>query len=751
MRDILRSYINMKRIVAIIVLSILPLISYGALTSARSGNWSDPASWTGTVLPTASDEVIISAGHIMIVDNAEAVCQDIAFEDTTAKLNLNTTTSALSLYGDFSPYSSAHIPFTNWESGAILRFTGAADTQRVNNIRNNNSEINMSFFKTIVVDKDSGVVTYAGSSDSKLNIANSLIVKNGTFLVPTDYDINGRSFNGTAFAYPTILVESGGTFKMAGGATQIVARSGSSMESIGAMKIYGKVYLASTSTNRIRIGGIDVESGGALFIPYSSSGGNMGSEKLEAGTVTVKSGGTFQSSLNTNIWYSTTVMNLETGGVYKVNSTAQVFPPTFNNNGTVRYIRSNSTGNNQSVIDVDYYRLEISFGDSIYKDWALAEDREIADSLEINNSGQLRLTGISGKKVTLNNTLRLTSGILDNSDSYVNLKMADNATISRATGVILSAPIFDETVNVRYTSSQVTVTTGPEIPEEESVLKNLECNSSMGIILDRDITVNGELLVTDGSINTAGYTIYLTSEATISEDDSCAVLGTVHTSRTVAQNTTADFGGIGLEITPAGNNMGVCALSRITGQSRTLGTGNSITRSFLVTPATNINLDATVTLSYDPSELNGIAEKELAVFVSGDGENWTEIESLTDTTLHQVTASGLNTLNYLTMGKSDDSAIENTAALPVCFQVRANYPNPFNPMTTIPFCLPSSGMVRLEIYNLEGQSVVAEEKHFDNAGQYDFSISAADWASGIYFYRLTFNGTAVCRKMVFLK
>lgn len=741
----------MKRLTVGLIALVLPLISYGAITSARSGNWSEPASWTGTVLPTSSDDVVISAGNVMIVDNATAVCKSISFADTTAKLNLNSTTSALSLYGDFNPYSTAHISFSNWVDGAVLQFAGSADTQWVNNIRNNNTETNMAFFKTIVVDKDSGVVTYAGSSDSKLNISNSLIVRNGTFLVPTDFDINGRSFNSTAYAYPAIIVESGGTFKMQGGATQVVARSGSSMESIGGMTIYGKVYLASTSTNRIRIGGIDVENGGTLFIPYYSSGGNMGSEKFEAGTINIKSGGTFQSSLNTSIWYSTTIMNLESGGTYKVNSTEQAFPPTFNNNGTVRYIRSNSTGSNQSVIDMDYYRLEISYGDSIYKDWALAEDREIADSLEINNSGNLRLTGVSGKKVTLNGTLRLTSGILDNSDSYVSLKMADGATISRATGSILATPLFDETVNVRYTSSQAAVTTGPEIPEDESVLKDLDCNSSMGIVLDHDITVNGELSVNDGSINTAGYTIYLASGATISEDDSCTVLGTVHTSRTVTQNTTADFGGIGLEVTPTGNSMGTCPVNRITGQSVTLSTGSSIKRYFQLSPATNTSLNATVVFNYDVTELNGIAGDNLALFVSSDGTIWTEADCQTDTTLHQVTANGLNTINYLTLGRSDNSAITNSSVVPVRFQVRANYPNPFNPMTTIPFCLPSSGTFHLEIYNLEGQSVVAEEKRFDNAGDYSFNVNAANWASGIYFYRLTFNGTSVCRKMVFLK
>ena len=44
-------------------------------------------------------------------------------------------------------------------------------------------------------------------------------------------------------------------------------------------------------------------------------------------------------------------------------------------------------------------------------------------------------------------------------------------------------------------------------------------------------------------------------------------------------------------------------------------------------------------------------------------------------------------------------------ALPDRFALEGNYPNPFNPSTTIPFTLPESGTVRLEVYNSIGQRV----------------------------------------------
>ncbi|MBP7460918.1 MAG: T9SS type A sorting domain-containing protein [Candidatus Delongbacteria bacterium] len=82
-----------------------------------------------------------------------------------------------------------------------------------------------------------------------------------------------------------------------------------------------------------------------------------------------------------------------------------------------------------------------------------------------------------------------------------------------------------------------------------------------------------------------------------------------------------------------------------------------------------------------------------------------------------------------------------------------NYPNPFNPSTTIEFELSQSAQVSLSVYNLAGQCV---SKEIDNilmeSGIHHVQISMPTLTSGIYFYRLTVDHHhSISGRMVLLK
>ena len=93
--------------------------------------------------------------------------------------------------------------------------------------------------------------------------------------------------------------------------------------------------------------------------------------------------------------------------------------------------------------------------------------------------------------------------------------------------------------------------------------------------------------------------------------------------------------------------------------------------------------------------------------------------------------------------------------------LHANYPNPFNPETWIPYQLATSAEVTLTIYNMNGGAVRRFELGHQAAGLYQSRNRAAYWdgrngrgefvASGIYFYTLKAGEFTATRKMLIRK
>lgn len=86
----------------------------------------------------------------------------------------------------------------------------------------------------------------------------------------------------------------------------------------------------------------------------------------------------------------------------------------------------------------------------------------------------------------------------------------------------------------------------------------------------------------------------------------------------------------------------------------------------------------------------------------------------------------------------------------------SNYPNPFNPGTTIRYTVPSRGEVSITVYNVHGARVATLFKGERTAGAYSViwdgrTDDAALAASGVYFARIDQNGIMRTKKMLLLK
>ena len=683
----------MKKLNILFVLVFLITVSYsgyGQITSAKSGNWSDPATWVGESVPTSSDDVIIGAGHTVTVD-AEGSCKNISFGDASSRLGLNAN---LKIYGNFNRFDTSVNPFYSgsnlWSAGAKMIFTGTAETQTINNLGTTSDPYPLRF-QELVIDKSSGKFTTnitGTGTDVKIGIGTSLEIIDGTFELATSDDIEGRNTSGTATT-PTIIVRTNGVFDMKGSTSHIRRGNftGEETAKIGTMTVYGEVNLAASSSNRINIGNIEVMNGGTLKIPYLSEG-NMGASRFNPGIITVKSGGVFSNNLTTNYWYTNTTVPasliVESGGEYYTGSSTTSLAPVTNVDGDIRFAR----GGDQTIPAA----LGTVGGTLIFSGSGV---KTLSGNLLVNGGLSLRGTatfglggftltygpdatlsyGASGQATaqitsneewpavngpvnvqtynsggvtlhdnrTITGILTTTLGSFDNNGSSddKNLTLGNDATISRARGSLTDVPVFGSSVNLRYTSSLENVTTGYEMPAVPTVLKDLNISSSQGMTLGADVTVNGTFTLGGGGVFLNGHTI---TYGTVVGSG-----GTLKETQVLNSPAAVNLGNLGAIIT-SGANLGSTTIEGGF-NAQTNGVNTGILKWYQITPTTNTGLNATLVFSYNEGdELNGIPEANLRLFKSTDeGTTWTLEGGTVDPDANTVTLTGIDGFSRWTL------------------------------------------------------------------------------------------------------
>ena len=134
----------------------------------------------------------------------------------------------------------------------------------------------------------------------------------------------------------------------------------------------------------------------------------------------------------------------------------------------------------------------------------------------------------------------------------------------------------------------------------------------------------------------------------------------------------------------------------------------------------------------------------------------------------QIVVEGLSNPTGIVLGSVLDSSVPASPAAPLALTessaqnvLLANYPNPFNPETWIPYQLSESAEVSVSIYSVNGSLIRALALGHQPAGVYQSRSRAAYWdgrnafgehvASGLYFYTLTAGDFTATRKMLIRK
>ncbi|MGC9513805.1 MAG: family 10 glycosylhydrolase [Fidelibacterota bacterium] len=112
---------------------------------------------------------------------------------------------------------------------------------------------------------------------------------------------------------------------------------------------------------------------------------------------------------------------------------------------------------------------------------------------------------------------------------------------------------------------------------------------------------------------------------------------------------------------------------------------------------------------------------------------------------------GVDNFYQVVYGDGRLTAIENPVQVPLDYALGNNYPNPFNPVTTIPFTIARDGRVSLNVLDVTGRRVAVIHEGFITAGHHSVDFNASHLASGIYVLRLQADGVQRIQKMVLMK
>lgn len=139
-------------------------------------------------------------------------------------------------------------------------------------------------------------------------------------------------------------------------------------------------------------------------------------------------------------------------------------------------------------------------------------------------------------------------------------------------------------------------------------------------------------------------------------------------------------------------------------------------------------------------------------FVKGNGNSYSpkiysfsDLPSLSATYKYRLKQVDLNG-NY-----KYSSEIEVVYNNVTNFSLDQNFPNPFNPSTTISYQLSAEGLVSIKVYDVLGKEIVTLVNEVKQSGLHEVDFNASGYGSGIYLYKMTGNNFSQTHKMIVLK
>lgn len=757
--------------------------------SGGTGNWSVAANWDNNSLPLAGDVVILD--NSVLTADYEVVYDASTTATSFDNIQINGTSNSVTLRLD----KNTTIDLTNGTTGLTL--SNSANSSLIFNgtsIGMNGGGYNSartSIGAASTVEYRTGTVYADAYGSLAINTTGSLTA-GGAITVADDFTKSGSgSFDvaNTTLSVTDTTDHQAGTISTSGtGSVSLgvvtnsstMTISGSSASSFGAVTNSGSMTLSSTAGavtftgNYSGSGTISATSAtpNVTFQAAFSPGGSttFGSQALEfQGNVTV-TGGTLTLSSNSTFTGSSADFEISGGSVAS-------------GSGTIAF----TTGTGQTITG------NVTF-----------------PSLTINNSNNVTIS--SGSLPSVTGTLTLTSGLVNfaNNADYLTMNSASSLSGGSSTSYVNGKVrhVFATGSNVtavfpvgkpaaRY--QPVTIILGSVATANPDItIEQIEIGNPSPLTTGVSLPLSAVSRVRRWSMgfNANGASVGGTSTATLSWDNAGAAGISDGIFAITGTATSADVV-IAQQANQAGNwtSIGQSAFtgSFATGPNTNAGTARSSSLTLTDGQTDNLTFGATsgdvslpVELSrFDAAEIENLghialswtteSEIENAYWIvqrkknDGDFENVTTLQgqgSKTSSTEYEFIDTDVQAGDSLTYRLADVSfsgAISYhtekgvRVSLPERYELVGNFPNPFNPTTTITYKLPASSRVRLAVYNMLGQHVrtlVSGESQpsgvhrilWDGRNEAGTSV-----ASGIYIYRLEAGNYRMTKRMLFLK
>jgi hypothetical protein len=165
------------------------------------------------------------------------------------------------------------------------------------------------------------------------------------------------------------------------------------------------------------------------------------------------------------------------------------------------------------------------------------------------------------------------------------------------------------------------------------------------------------------------------------------------------------------------------------------------------------NEGETYYIEIDYNGEGGVYPFEKGIYSNSSNDNLSYYRGNTSEECHRLTEIADADWNIrVVMSSIDEGLSTDIFQVPQQHQIYSNYPNPFNPKTTLPVYLSTPASMKYIVFDLRGSQVLIRDFPLLNAGYHEFNLNMSQMSSGVYFYQFIINDQKhLPQKMAFIK